>query len=87
MDKNKKIALVCAYLLYLKKKPRKQSIWHKSWLGDHQRLVNSFVFNLEPLIFSSTSEDTRNYIRLAPDIYEEIIMIILNACKDIEIDN
>jgi len=71
MDQHK-LAIVGAYLL-LQKKRRKRKLWHKQWLGDFQRLQHSFVFNLEPLIFSSTAVNCQSYLRLCPKKYNELL--------------
>src|SRR5271156_2105044 len=72
MDR-RKLALVAYYAFFLEKKRRKKRAWQKPWLGDYQRLKNSFVFNLEPHIRDSGPDDFKYYTRLPPAIYESIL--------------
>lgn len=75
MDK-KVIALLSLYQLYVKKKnKRKKRAWHKPWLGDYNRLSNSFVFALEPMI-RQDDQDFIRYIRIDQSVYEELLLLV-----------
>ena len=71
MDEKKKLAII-AYTLLLKKR-NKRRYWHKKWLGDYQRLKNSFTFNLEPIIFAGDDEEIKDYVRLPAVVYNMIL--------------
>jgi len=73
MEARKKFLLAAIYSVYILKPKKKRKQWHKDWLGDYQRLTNSFAFKLEPLIFKNGATETRNYIRVDSEVYFDIL--------------
>lgn len=87
MISHRNIALVATYLYLNKKKNiirRRQlrSVWVNAWLGDYQRLTNSFCYTLDPLI-SPAENEYKKYVRMNPTNFYFLLDLLTPLIKDV----